>query len=138
MECAGSRPATGWRRARQLETAAQAAARAFVRQQAVELFSGEAHAAGLVVQGAADAVHQGRLSRAVRADQAKALAVLDLEVDRFERDEAAEAFAETLYMQQRGHRFLLNRPTMPWGAMITNTTISTPATSTLTAEESSP
>src|SRR6266851_3004591 len=120
---------------RQLEAARQAAPRALVGRQAVQRLLGEAHAAAFVAQGAADAVHQGRLARAVRPDQAEPLALLYLEVDRLQGDEAAEALAETGDLQQRRHRFLWNRPTMPWGAAITKATISTPATSTLTADE---
>src|SRR5215207_953035 len=121
---------------RQLEAARQPAARALMRRQAVERLVGEAHAACLVVQRAADAVDQRRLARAVGPDQAEPLARLDLEVDAVERDEAAEALAEAADLQERRHRFLFwNRPTMPWGAAITKATIRTPATSTLTADE---
>ena len=64
------------------------------------------------------------------------LARLHLEVDAVQRDEAAEALAEPVDLQQRASSpFLWNRPTMPCGATITKATISTPATSTLTAEE---
>ena len=97
---------------------------------------GEAHAALLVAQGAADAVDQGRLARAVGPDQAEPLARLDLEVDLLQRGEAAEALAEA---RRRGAaRSSLppwNRPTIPCGAAITKPTIRTPATSTLTADE---
>src|SRR5262249_19099721 len=116
--------------------ACQAEPRALVRRQPVHRRTAEAHAALLVAQGAADAVDQGRLARTVRPDQAQPLALLDLQVDVLQRHEAAEALADLVDMQQRAHRrFFWNRPTMPCGARITNATISTPATSTLTAEE---
>ena len=70
-----------------------------------------------MLQRAADAIDQGRLARAVGPDQAEPLALLDLEVDAVERDEAAEALAEPATCSSARHRFLLwNRPTMPCGA----------------------
>src|SRR5689334_4945766 len=123
-------------RPRQLEAARQAQARALVRGQAVDPGAVEPHAALLVAQGAADAVDQGRLARAVGSDQAEPLARLDLEVDLLQRDEAAEALAEALDMEERGHPlFLWNRPMMPCGARITKATSSSPVISTLRAEE---
>ena len=100
------------------------------------------HAAGLVLQRAADAVHQRRLARAVRPDQAEALARRDVEIDAVERDEAAEALADLVDLEERrGHQRSLARrrsctsPTMPFGAMITKATSRTPTISRLTADE---
>src|SRR5262249_6005840 len=110
--------------------------RALVRRQAVHRRAVEAHAALLVVQGAADAIDQGRLARAVRADQAEPLARLDFEVDVLQRGETAEALAQPLDVQQRGQGCrLLNSPTMPCGARITKPTSRRPVISTLTADE---
>ena len=98
---------------------------------------GEAHAALLVAQGAADAVDQGRLARAVGPDQAEPLALLDLEVDvrpaRRSRRSACRArstcsSAVIASSSGTGRR-------CPAAPAITKATISTPATSTLTAEE---
>src|SRR5215470_12458725 len=120
---------------RQLEAARKSAPRALVRRQPVQDLVGEAHAALFIAQGAADAIDQGRLARAVGPDQAEPLPGPHLEVDAVQRHEAAEALADPRDLQQRRHRFLWNRPTMPCGATITKVTSSTPATSTLTAEE---
>ena len=62
-------------------------------------------------------------------------AVLHLGLDRLEGDEPTEALARLVDVEQRAGILLWNRPTMPCGATMTNTTISTPATSTLMAEE---
>ncbi len=43
--------------------------------------------AGFVAQRAADAIHEGGLAGAVRADQAKALALRQIQVDQVQRDE---------------------------------------------------
>ena len=88
-------------RPRQLEAARQAAAGALVRGEPVDALAVEAHRAGLVGERAADAVDQRRLARAVRADQADALARRDREIDAVERDEAAEALAEPVDVEQR-------------------------------------
>jgi len=90
-------------------------------EQAVDGLAAEAHRTGLVDERAADAIDQGRLAGAVGADQADALALGDREIDAVERDEAAEALAQTRDLEQRlGHHFaFLNQPctspTMPWG-----------------------
>src|SRR5262249_26217462 len=103
----------------------------------------EGHRAGLVGQSAAQAIDQRRLARAVGADQSDALALRDSEIDAVERDEAAEALAETGHLQQvlgHGQVFFLRmrfsiRPRMPFGAMITKATSSTPTSSRFTADE---
>ena len=92
-------------RARQLEAPRHAAMGALVRRKPIHRMAVELHRAGLVLQCAAHAVDQRRLARAVRADQADALALRDLEIDAVERDEAAEALAEILDLEQRrGHQ----------------------------------
>src|SRR5262245_31453512 len=78
---------------RQLETAGKTTARSLVGDQDIHLLAGEGDAAALVVQCAADTVDQRALAGPVGADQADALAVTDAEVDRIERDEAAETLA---------------------------------------------
>ena len=88
-------------RPRQLEAARHAAVGALVRGSPSIGCAVEAHGAGLVVQRAADAVDQRRLAGAVGADQAEALARRDREVDAVERDEAAEALAQTCDFEQR-------------------------------------
>ena len=132
----------GRERARQLEAARHAAARALVGEQPVHHLAVEAHRAGLVGERAADAIDQGRLAGAVGTDQADALAGGDGKIDAVERDEAAETFAQTRNFEQcAGHYFSLLRtqlctsPTMPFGAMMTKATSSRPTISRLTAEE---
>src|SRR5262249_36833170 len=90
-------------RPRQLEAAREPEPGAGMRRQPVEDAALERDGAGLVRQRAAQAVDQGALARAVRPDQAEALALGDVEVDALERDEAAEALAEALDLQQRAH-----------------------------------
>src|SRR5689334_11410314 len=123
-------------RPRQLEAAGEPKPRALVRGHPVHRRAVEAHATLLVVQGAADAVHQGRLAGAVRSDQAEPFARLDLEADVLQRGEAAETLAEALDVEERAHRLLRwNRPTMPCGASTTKPTSRRPVISTLTAED---
>src|SRR4249920_115757 len=132
----------GRERPRQLEAARHAAAGALVGEQAVDDLAVKTHRAGLVGERAADAVDECRLAGAVRTDQADALALGDGKIDAVERDEAAEAFAQTRDFEQcAGHYFSLLRiqpctsPTMPFGAMMTKATSSSPTMSRLTAEE---
>ena len=74
-----------------------------MRGEPVDRLAVEVHRAGLVLQRAADAIDQRALARAVRPDQAEPLARLHLEVDAVERDEAAEALADIVDVQQRAH-----------------------------------
>ena len=121
---------------RQLEAARQPEARALVRRQPVERLAGEAHAAALVAQGAADAVDQGRLARAVGPDQAEPLALLrprgrSPPARRSRRSACRDprpAAARVIASSGTGRR-------CPGAPAITKATISTPATSTLTADE---
>src|SRR5262245_22335747 len=128
-------------RPRQLKAARHAEAGALVRRQAVHGLAVEPHRPDLVVQDAGNAVDQGALAGAVGSDQTDTLARRDREVDAVERDEAAEALAQGADLEQRGHRGPRARrrsctsPTMPFGAMITNATRSTPTISRLTADE---
>src|SRR5262249_3159794 len=130
----------GHERARQLKTARDAAPGALVRGKAVDRRAVEMHRAGRVGERPAHAVDQRRLARAVRADQADPLAGGDREIDAVERDEAAEPLAQRADLEQR-HHFLLacrrawTRPTMPFGAMMTNRISSAPTTSTFTELE---
>src|SRR5580700_9841276 len=70
--------------------------------EAVDGMAVETHRALLVPQRAADAIDQRRLARAVRADEAEALAGRDRKRDVLQRDEAAEAFAEVIDFKQVG------------------------------------
>src|SRR5436190_1151333 len=63
----------------------------------------ECHRAGFVRERAAHAVDQRRFARAVGADQSDALALLDRQVDGFERDESAEALAHVFDFEQCAH-----------------------------------
>src|SRR5499427_8742424 len=129
-------------RPRELEAARHAAARALVGEQAVHRLAVETHRAGFVRERAADAVDQRRLARAVGTDQADALTLGDGEVDAVERDEAAEALAQTRdFEQRRSHHFALPRvqpctnPMIPFGAMMTKATSKRPTMRRLTADE---
>src|SRR5580704_8571142 len=113
-----------------------------MRDQSVERLAVEDHGAGLVVQGAAEAIDQGRLARAVGADQPQPLAARDRQIDAVERDKAAKALAEARDFEQRlrHHASLFRRhdctsPTMPLGAMMTNRISNTPTISRFKAEE---
>src|SRR5580704_1851280 len=130
------------KRLRQLEAACQAQAGALMRDQPVERLAVEDDRAGLVVQGAAEAIDQGRLARAVGADQAQPLAARDRQVDIVQGDKATKALAEPADLEQRlcHHASLFRRhdctsPTMPLGAMMTNRISSTPTISRFKAEE---
>src|SRR6202023_231057 len=87
----------------QLKTAGEPHARALVRGEAVDGAAVETHGTLFVLQGAADAIDQRALARAVRADEAEALAGRHVERDVLQRDEAAEAFAEIVDFEQVGH-----------------------------------
>src|SRR5215467_3119515 len=102
----------------------------------------EMHAALLVLQSAANAVHQGAFSRAVRADQPETVARLHFKLNAIERDEASEALADVADMQKWAHLPLLRArrrfctsPTRPLGAITTNATSRRPTISRFTAEE---
>src|SRR5205809_5846902 len=84
----------------QLEAARQPQPGALMRDQAVERPAVEGDAAGLVPQRAAQAVDEGTLARTVRPDQPDPLAGGDREIDAFERDKAAKAFAEAVDREQ--------------------------------------
>ena len=78
-------------RARQLEAAHESDAHALVRRQPVDAALREPNLAAVVAQGAAGAADEGALARAVRTDQADALARRHVQSDVIERDEAAES-----------------------------------------------
>src|SRR5215469_15663253 len=88
-------------RPRQLETARQAEMRALMGQQAVNSLAGETHRALLVAQRATDAIHKRALAGPVGPDQPQPFAGRDCERNIFECDEAAEALAQTVDMQER-------------------------------------
>src|SRR5262245_11544417 len=127
---------------RQLKATGKTTARAFVGDQTIHLLAGEGNAAALVMQGAADTVDQRALAGPVGADQADTLAVGYVEVDRVERDEAAETLAQLADLQQRlGHdddlllTHFCHSPTMPFGATMTKPIRSRPTISRFTADE---
>src|SRR6185437_12114060 len=129
-------------RARQLETARHAEARALMRGKAVHRPTIEMDAAAVVAQRPAQAIHQRALAGAVGPDEADALAGADGEPDPVERGEAAEVLAEALdleehvrHQRRRGLSQVCASPMMPLGAMMTKATSSTPTISRLSAEE---
>src|SRR6516165_388913 len=92
---------------RQLETARQSEMRALMGQQSVKFLAGKTHRALLVAQRATDAIHKCALAGSIGADQPEPLAGKDCERNIFERDEAAEAFAQTVDSQKRLRRSAL-------------------------------
>src|SRR5262249_43821279 len=128
--------------ARQLEAARDAEMGALVRLQAVQGRAVEAHRSALVVQRAADAVDQRALARSVRPDEAHALAELDVQADVLQRQEAAEALAEIVDLEERFSHYaslLRNQPwtspTSPLGATMTKAMRTRPTIRRLTADE---
>src|SRR5664279_2183457 len=115
--------------------------RALMGGKPVDHMAVETDGAGFVLLRAADAIDQRALARAVRSDQPEPLARLHLEIDAVERDEAAEALADIVDVQQRAHGRLQARhrsctsPTRPLGAMMTKATSIRPTISRLTAED---
>src|SRR5215472_7028474 len=75
--------------------------RALMRLQTIELLAAKAHRTLVVAQRAADAVHQRALARPIRSDKAQAFAGRNRERDIFQRNEAAEAFAQLVDLQER-------------------------------------
>src|SRR6185503_6512192 len=126
-------------RPRNLETAGDAAARALVGRQARNLLAAKHDAPAVVVEHARNAVDERGLARAVRADEAKALALRDVDADAVQRRKAAELLGKIFDLQNGIHflpgKNLLNRPRIPSGAATTNSTSSTPTTSTFISEE---
>src|SRR6185503_19131447 len=124
----------GVERARHLEAARDAQARALVGREAVDRTALEHDLARLVAQQARDAVDERGLARAVRPDQAEALALGDLEAHAREGGEAAEVLRDAAYLEE-GFSHRLKSPRMPSGASTTKRTSSTPTISTLTSPE---
>src|SRR4029077_5816177 len=102
------------KRSRNLEAAGDAAPRALVGGQPGYFFSLEDDLAGFVAQQPRDAVDQRGLARAVRADQAEALAGGDVDAHPGQRGEAAEVLRHAAYLEE-GFSHRLNRPRTPSG-----------------------
>src|SRR4029077_9368488 len=64
----------------------------------------EMHIARTRPQLSEDAIEQGRLAAAVRADDAEDFAFVDVERHPIDRDDAAEAFPQIVHRQHRAHR----------------------------------
>src|SRR5262249_41501014 len=131
--------------------------RALVRGRTVEQVAVEAHRTGLVAQRAADAIDQRALAGAVRSDQANAFACGYRERDVLQRDEAAEALAQPVDLEELAHgtgsgasvstfrrptkssglcwTYRCTSPTIPFGAMMTKATRTQPTIRRLTADE---
>src|SRR5580700_8061218 len=139
--------AQGAERLRQLEAAGEPEPRALMRDEPVEVAAVERDAAGLVAQGAAQAIDQCRFARPVRPDQTEPVPGVHRQVDVFERDKAAKPLAEPVDVEELGHhegvRMLSaprrhrsrTTPTSPFGAMITKAISSNPTINRLAAEE---
>src|SRR5689334_1181208 len=128
-------------RSRQLEASCKAAMRALMSGQTVDDVAIKCHRTSLVLQRSANAIDQRAFAGAIGPDQTEPLARLDLEVDPVECDEASEAFAQALDVQDGAHFALRARkrswtsPTIPLGATITKPMSSRPTSSRLTADE---
>ena len=96
-------------RPRQLEASRQSEMGALVRGEAVDGAAVETHRALFVVQRAADAVDQRALAGAVRPDQANAFACGYCKRDVLQRDEAAEALAQVIDLEQVSCRAITGR-----------------------------
>src|SRR5450631_76890 len=131
-------------RPRQLETAGNSAVRALMRGEAVHRLAVELDGAGVVLQGAADAVDQRAFAGAVRADEPQPFARLNLKIDAVESDKSIETLGDVVDVKQGGRctghgrlqarRRSCTRPTMPLGAMMTKPTSIRPTISRLTAD----
>src|SRR5262249_37496867 len=129
-------------RFRQLKAAREPSPRAPVGRHAVDLLAVEQNIAAVVMQCPGKAVDERALAGAVGPDQAKPFAGSDGHVDMVARDKAAKALAEPRdFEDRRRHRRNLARiqpctsPTMPLGAITTNTISSTPTISRFSADE---
>src|SRR5262245_41938250 len=67
---------------------------------------------------AAQHFHQGRLARAVFADERVDLAGLDLEIDVAQRLHAGKALADAAHLEHCRHRLVSRRTAAPAGALI--------------------
>ncbi|MGY4462533.1 hypothetical protein ACVWYI_006493 [Bradyrhizobium sp. LB13.1] len=86
-------------RPRVLEHHAKALARDLVRGKAGDVLAFEDHFAGGRALDAHHALHRGRLARAVRPDEAKNLAAIDLEAEVLHRRQSAEALGQATDFQ---------------------------------------
>src|SRR5215217_2528877 len=127
--------------ARDLEAARQAEPRPPPCRHARNVVPVKADGAFLVGERTGEAVDEGALAGAVRADEADALARAEGEVDRAQGGEAAEALGDAGRLDDggRGHRPRLRRcatkPPMPFGATVMKTTSSTPTMRRFAADE---
>src|SRR5262245_16205457 len=112
--------------------------RPLVRGQARDVTPLEQDAAAVRRQGARHAVDQGGLAGAVGSDQAQALAGSDPDRHAVERQEASEALAHGVDLEERrAHRLLRRRtrPRRPSGASTTKSTSTTPTIKRLSSDE---
>ena len=111
---------------------------ALVRGQAVEDFAGKAHAARLVTQRAAHAVHQRRLARAVGADQPDAFAV-GRRVRSSSATKPPKRLPRSATSSRRHHFSPRGCPVpsrlIPFGATMTNPNSISPTISRLSADD---
>src|SRR5262249_1403521 len=97
--------------ARTLKGARHAGAIDRLRRGAGHVDAGENDAALVLSVDAGDDIEQRGLTRAVRPDEPDDLALLDVEIDAIERDEAAEARGQFAAGEQGGHKaFVLSPP----------------------------
>src|SRR6266851_183402 len=125
-----------------LEAAREAHADSPVRGMPADVLALEADAPFLVPQRPGDAVDERALARAVRPDEADALAGPHHEVHGVERSKTAKSLGHATHLEQRfGHQRPLRRrqastqPMMPFGASVTKSTSSTPTMSRFQADE---
>jgi hypothetical protein len=103
-------------RARDLEAARDAEPHALVSGQPRHVPALEHHGAAVAPQRARDAVDHGGLAGAVRADQAQALAMVDMQAHGIQRDEAAEPLAERRHLEDALSHVPLARASDPGSA----------------------
>ena len=95
---------------RQLKAAGEPEPGALMRRYAVEPAAVEHDIAAVVVQRAAQAVDEGALARAVRADQPEPFARGDGEIDAVERDKPAKPLAEPARLEHGGADLAITAP----------------------------
>src|SRR5881409_2628755 len=88
-----------------LEGAADTAARDLPRLETVQALAAKAHAAGVELLDAGDAVEEGRLARPVGADQAVDATGLEGERDVVDGGHATEALPHALHREHGRHRY---------------------------------
>src|SRR5262249_52349971 len=98
---------------RNLEAACDAQSRPPVGREARDLLAGEHDPTRVGLERPADAIYERCLSRTVGTDETEALTLPDMEIDRAERLEAAEALGHVLHLEERLDSHVRHRAVTP-------------------------